>query len=145
MDISRILRVLLTIFLVATFVVVTVAAYRQNQKVKSMTRLSDATTSLAVGLTSQELAWEDDGGTRHPFVLDVDKLDNLEGRYQLPEENLAFRATIICLEDNYERKISGVFENLPKDKMSCSLSFPASLRSGGRVMPAKLKVISWFA
>ena len=145
MEISRILRIIITIFLVATFIVVTVAAYRQNQRIKSMTRLSDATTSLATRLTSQELAWVDDEGNRHPFVLDASKLDGLKRNYRLPGENLGFRASIIFLEDNSEHEIIQFSSDLPDERMRCSLSLPATIRLERGIRPAKLKVISWFA
>lgn len=66
MQISRILRVLITILLVVTFIIVTLAAYQRDQEIEAMVKLSDSTSSIATRLSVQDLAWVDgDGENTH--------------------------------------------------------------------------------
>ncbi len=143
MDITRILRVLLTIILVVSFIGVTIVAYRQNQDVKAMAYLSDATTSIATKLTSEKLAWNDEEDVLHPFVLDSDKLDNLNYAMIVAGENFVFQVQIIYLKNGSEEVIENFGKSVPSDETTCALSLPATLYRRGLIVPAKLKVISW--
>lgn len=144
MEISRILRVLITLILVVTFIVLTVSAYRRNQEVNSMTVLSDATSSIATKLTTKDLVWVDEEGVRHPHLLDPAKLENADKSHRLAGENFTFRTSIVYFEDNSEREIGPYGDNLPEDRMRCSLSVPVALRKPNPI-PAKLKVVVWYA
>ncbi|KXB08877.1 hypothetical protein AKJ55_00320 [candidate division MSBL1 archaeon SCGC-AAA382M17] len=144
MEISRIVRVLLTLIMVVTFIIITVAAYQQTQTVASMTTLSDSTSSIVTALASQDLAWSDETKTLHPYVLEASKLENLRFSRLLGGDNLVFQATIIYNPGNKIENIGPYGPDLPEDKMTSSLSVPVSLRKNNSTLPAKLKVVSWY-
>lgn len=144
MEISRILRVLITIILVVTFIIVTVSAYRQNERINSMTTLSDASTSLVTNLSTQKLVWTDSAGQTHPYILE-NKLENLEFSSSMAGENFIFRAAITYLEDNSEHEVGPYGPDLPEDQMTCSISASVAFRKKGVNLPAKLRVITWYA
>lgn len=144
MEISRILRVLITLIFVVTFITLTIGAYRQNSEINSMTTLSDATTSIANNLASKELVWVDDEGVSHPPILDSEKLKDIKFERIIAGENFAFRASISYRRDNSEREIGPYGREPPGNKMTCSFSLPVALHKAS-IPPAKLKVVTWFA
>lgn len=143
MEISRILRVLITLLLLVSFIAMTVAAYRQNREINKMTTLSDATSSIMTSLATQEMVWVDGNGDTHPYILDSEKLKNLNYSKVLGGENFAFQATITYLQDNNVEEIGPYGENPPENRLICSLSASVTLYEGRK--PVKLKVVSWYA
>lgn len=144
MEISRIVRVLLTLILVVTFILITVAAYRQSENIASMTALSDSTSSIVTVLASQDLAWTDEKEILHPYVLDAKKLENLRFNKLLGGDNFAFQTTIIYSSGKSIENIGPYGHNLPEEKMTSSLSVPVSLRKNNSTIPAKIKVVTWY-
>lgn len=145
MEISRILRVLITLIFVVTFIAITVSAYRRNEEIESMTLLSDVTSSLTTRFATRDLIWTDERGTDHPYVLDPMKFDNLNGSRLLAGENYAFRTFLTYLEDNSKRELGPYGGSPPEDRMTCSLSLPMTVYKDGKMLPAKLRVIVWYA
>ncbi len=143
MEISRILRVLITLIFVVTFITLTIGAYRQDSEINSMATLSDATTSIANNLASQGLVWVDDENVSHPLILDSDKLEDIRFGRVIAGENFAFRASISYWRDNSEREIGPYGKDPPEDEMTCSFSLPVALHKDS-IPPAKLKVVAWF-
>lgn len=141
MEITRILRVLVTILLVVTFILVTVSAYTESREIGAMVRLSDATSSIVTYLATDDLAWTDDEDIQHSYVLDPDLLENLESKRSLGGDNFAFQASIFSQIGNFEN--FGL--EPPEGRMSCSLVVPAALRHLGKILPARLEVIAWYA
>ncbi len=141
MEITRILRVLVTILLVVTFILVTVSAYMESREIGAMVRLSDATSSIVTRLATDDLAWTDDEGIQHSYVLDADLLEDLESERSLGGDNFAFQVSIFSQFGNFEN--FGL--EPPEGRMTCSLVVPASLRHVGRVTPARLEVVAWYA
>lgn len=141
MEITRILRVLVTILLVVTFILVTVSAYTESRKIGAMVRLSDATSSIVTRLATDGLAWTDDESIPHSYVLDADLLDNLEYKRSLGGDNFALQVSIFSQVENFEN-----FGLEPSEgRMTCSLVVPAALRYLGGVLPARLEVVAWYA
>jgi hypothetical protein len=141
MEITRILRVLVTILLVVTFILVTVSAYTESREIGAMVRLSDATSSIVTRLATDDLAWTDDEHIPHSYVLDADLLDNLESKRSLGGDNFAFQVSIFSQVKNFEN--FGL--EPPEGRMTCSLVVPAALRHLGGVLPARLEVVAWYA
>jgi hypothetical protein len=141
MEITRILRVLVTILLVVTFILVTVSAYTESREIGAMVRLSDATSSIVTRLATDDLAWTDDESIPHSYVLDADLLDNLESKRSLGGDNFAFQVSIFSQVKNFEN--FGL--EPPEGRMTCSLVVPAALRHLGGVLPARLEVVAWYA
>lgn len=145
MEVSRILRVMITLILVVSFIAITVAAYRRNQEVNSMTTLADATSSIAARLAFRDLALMDERGIQYPYILDGSKLENLDKSRSLAGENFRFRVSISYLRNGSERGIGPYGEEPPKRRMTCSLSVPVALQRSGTRVPAKLEVVAWYA
>ncbi len=143
MEVSRILRVLITLLLVVTFIVSTVAAYRQNREINSMTNLSDATSSIVTKLATQELAWRDSEGNSHPYVVDEDKLSSLNSEQNLAGENFAYQTEIKIYQDNQEKTIGSKGPNPPEGRMTSAVSVAVTLLEGRK--PAKLEVVAWYS
>lgn len=145
MEISRILRVLITILLAVTFIVVTLAAYQRDNEIERMVKLSDSTSSIATRLSVQDLAWIDEDDERHPYILDNNSLTNLEFTRILGGDNFAFRIRIFYLTSGVEDNLGPYGLEPPSDRMTGSLTMPASLYWKGSITPAKLRVIVWYA
>ncbi len=140
MEVTRILRILVTILLVVTFILVVVSAYGESREIGAMVRLSDATSSIVTRLATNDLAWTDDKGVQHSYVLNADLLERLEFKRSLGGDNFAFQVSIFSKH--------GDFENFgprpPVGRMTCSLIAPAALWHVDRVVPARLKVVTWY-
>lgn len=143
MEISRILRILAALIFVVAFIAVTVAAYRREERISSMTTLSDMSSSVAVDLASEELAWIDDEGIRHPNVIDPSRLSDVETSRNVFGENFRFQVFLLCFENNERTEIGPYGGNKP-DEMRCSFSLPVSVRKNKTSLPAKLRVIIWY-
>lgn len=144
MEISRIFRILITLIFVIAFILVTVAAYRKEERMNSMSTLSDVSTSLAVDLASRDLAWVDSRGIRHITIIDPAKLPKVDKEREILEKTFRFQISLLCLENSEERKIGPYGENRP-EKMRCTYSLPVSIYLNNEITPAKLKVIVWYA
>lgn len=145
MEITRILRVLMTILLVVIFILVTVSAYRESREIGAMVRLSDATSSIITRLATDDLAWIDDEGIQHGYVLDADLLENLEFERSLGGDNFAFQVSISYQAEGSENTFGPRGFEPPEGRMTCSLIVPAALRHVGGVLPARLEVVAWYA
>ncbi|KXB09237.1 hypothetical protein AKJ46_00710 [candidate division MSBL1 archaeon SCGC-AAA833K04] len=145
MEISRILRVLITILLAVTFIVVTLAAYQRDHEIERMVELSDSTSSIATRLSVQDLAWVDEDGEKHPYVLDNGSLTNLEFTRILGGDNFAFRVQIFYMASSVEDNLGPYGLEPPSDRMTGSLTMPTSLYWKGSITPAKLSVTVWYA
>ncbi|MFP4005863.1 MAG: hypothetical protein ACLFUR_03980 [Candidatus Hadarchaeia archaeon] len=143
MNVSRVLRILITIIFVMAFIGVTISAYKREERMNALTTLSDASSSVAVHLASEELVWEDERGISHPEVVDPSKLSTIDGSWSCMGENYLLQTYLLYIEDGRERMI-GPFGEAGGEKMSCSFSLPVSLRREGGVYPAKLRVILWY-
>lgn len=141
MEVVRILRVMATILLVVTFILAVIAAYRESREINATVRLSDATSSIVTRLTTDDLAWVDDKGIQHSYVLDAGLLGYLKFERSMGGDNFAFQVSIISR--------NGDFENFgpepPEGRMTCSLTVPAALWHIGGILPARLRVVAWYA
>jgi|GEM_PF-3001275 len=142
MEISRILRVLITLIFVVTFIVSTMAAYRQNRDVQEMTTLSDATTSIASDLSTRTLAKR--GAENNPVehMIDSDKLENskIDFRRDLAGRTFEYKIRI----ERFSGGHSAYYENSPPtDVMTSSISVPVTISEGRE--PAKLEVEAWYS
>lgn len=142
MEVSRILRVLITLLLVVTFIIVTIAAYRQNSEINSMTTLSDSTSSIMTRLVTQDLVWIDDEGNRHEYIIDLDKTDNLSYKRNLAGEEFEFQIRVTYLQDNSEHTEGPFGPEPPNNQMTCSLTAPITVLEDRK--PSKLRVIAWY-
>lgn len=144
MDVTRLLRVLITLLLVMTFILVIVSVYRHDMELREMVNLSDLTSSTVTRLAVQDLAW-DAGGGPSVYVLDSDKLDDLSYQSTLWGFNLEFQVEISYQEGGVEQVLSPHGFSPPDDRMTCALNVPVALQRSGRAVPAILKVIAWYA
>lgn len=144
MEVSRILRVLITLIFLVTFITLTVAAYRQNQKINSMTTLTEATSSIANKLVSQDLTWINEQEASQPPILDSEKLKDLEYNRLIAGENFAFQASIVYQKNNTEKEIGPYGRDTPENRMICSISLPVALHRSS-ILPAKLGVKVWYS
>ncbi|MCD6248499.1 MAG: hypothetical protein J7J17_03530 [Hadesarchaea archaeon] len=142
MDVTRLLRVLMTILLVATFILVTVATYKENLKVEAMVKLSDSASSIATRLTVQDLAWTD-AREPHPYVLDPDRLNDLNYRYAVGGDNFGFQVRISYWDGGSDENLGPYGPKVPEDKMTDTLTLPVTLRKNCRMFPARLTVVVW--
>lgn len=146
MEISRIFKVISTLILTVAFLTVTVSAYRQNEKIERIANLSDATSNIAIKLTSKSLAWKDKEKNIHPHVIDPNKTENLDFSMDLAGENFRYKISIIRRNnDNGFLIVDSVGPKPPKDKMTCSMDLSVAIRKLKRPMPGKLKVLAWYA
>ncbi len=143
MEVSRILRVLITLILVVTFIISTIAAYRQNRQVSAMTTLSDATSSIVTNLATQELVWVDSEGNSHEFILDNDELSTIDNTLTIAGENFTYQTKIITQQDNQEKTIGSKGPKPPEERMTSSVSVAITLLDGRR--PARLEVVAWYS
>lgn len=144
MEVSRILRVLITLVFLVTFITLTVAAYRQNERINSMTTLTEATSSIANKLVSQDLTWVNGQGVSQPPILDSEKLKNLEYNRLIAGENFAFQASIVYRNGDSEEEIGPEGKDPPENRMICSVSLPVALHESS-TLPAKLEVKVWYS
>lgn len=140
MELSRILRIIVTLILIVAFIAVTVAAYRRNQEIKSMTTLSEATSTILTGLTSRDLVWKEKDGTTHPYIIEEDKLENIDYNRALAGENFKFQ---ISLQLPQKKKIGPSGGNPPEKNTVCSISAPVTLFENRRA--AKIEVLVWYS
>ncbi|MBS3815174.1 MAG: hypothetical protein KGY45_01275 [Hadesarchaea archaeon] len=143
MEISRILRVLITILLAVSFIIVTFAAYQRDQEVESMVKLSDTTSSIATRLSIKDLAWIDEEGKENPYILDNDSANNLTYSSTLGGENYAYRIQISYIKNEEKESLGPYGPEPPEEVMTGSLTVPTSLYYKGSIIPAKLKVTTW--
>lgn len=142
MEISRILRVLITIIIVAALFVIVIASYRHEQMVNSMIELSDASSSIVTRLSTDRLAWTDAKGNQHQYVLDEEKFDNLSYIWTLGGEDYASQVSI-AYGEGLENEIGPYGSGPPQDRMTSALRVPVALKRGGKKVPAQLRVIVW--
>ena len=145
MEITRILRVLATILLVLTFILVTVSAYARSLEIGAMVRLSDATSSIITRLATNDLAWVDEEGARHCYVLDTNLLESLQFERSIGGDNFMLQVTISYCAGGSEVTFGPVGSEPPEDRMTCSLVVPVALWHSGRSIPAQLGVVVWYA
>ncbi len=142
MEISRILRVLIILIFVVTFIASTLAAYRQNRRVQEMTTLSDATTSIASDLSTRVLVKR--GAENNPveYMLDRNKLDNekIDFERELAGQTFEYK---IRLEHFSGGQIAYFDNSPPGNAMKSSISVPVTMAEGRE--PAKLEVIAWYS
>lgn len=143
MEVSRILRVLITLILVITFIISTLAAYRQNREINAMTTLSDSTSSIVTSLATQDLAWTDAAGDSHPYIINKNKLQNLDYTKTLAGENLTYQTKVVYQQDNTKEIIGPYGPSPPEDRMISTVSAPITLVEGRK--PAKLEVVAWYS
>lgn len=144
MEVSRLLRVLITILLVVSFFIIVFSSYNRDRQVEAMSELSDATSSIATRLATQDLARVDAGGTIHPYEVNADLLDNLSFEQVLGGDNFEYQVSISYLAGGATENTDDGSEPLENQTRS-ALSLPVGLYKEGSVLPAKLKVIAWYA
>lgn len=142
MEISRILRVLIILMFVVTFIASTMAAYRQNRQVQEMTTLSDATTSIASDLSTRTLVKR--GAENNPveYMLDKDKLDNekIDFKRKLTGQTFEYKIKL----EHFSGGQDAYFDNSPPGSvMKSSISVPVTVAEGRE--PAKLEVVAWYS
>lgn len=142
MSISRLLRVLATVIIVISLVFVVVSEYQHNRKVNSMVELSDAASSVATRISTDQATWVGEGSREHDYVLDPQLLENGNYIWNLGGENYASRVEV-KYGDNLGNTFGPYGREGPGDKMANALSIPVVVRTKGRYLPAKLKVIIW--
>ena len=145
MDMTRLLRVLITLLLVMTFILVIVSVYRHDMELRAMVNLSDLTSNAVTRLAVQDLAWDAGGEKPTAYVLDSGKLDNLSYRSTLWGFNLEFQVGVSYQEGGVEQVLGPHGFSPPDDRMTCALNVPVALQRSGRAVPAILKVIAWYA
>lgn len=145
MEVSRLLRVLITILLVVSFFIIVFSSYNRDRQVEAMTELSDATSSIATRLATQGLARVDAGGTVHPYEVNADLLDNLSFEQVLGGDNFEYQVSISYLAGGATENTSKYGPEPPGNQTISALSLPVGLYKEGSVFPAKLKVIAWYA
>lgn len=144
MEVSRLLRVLITILLVVSFFIIVFSSYNRDRRVEAMTELSDATSSIATRLTTQNLARVDADGIIHPYELNADLLDNLRFEQVLGDDNFEYQASISYLAGGEKENKIEYGPEPPGNQTISALSLPVGLYEEGIVLPAKLKVIAWY-
>jgi hypothetical protein len=124
---------------------VTASAYQQYREVSALARLGDATSSLIARLTIDELAYVDNLGNKHDYVLDPSKLGSLTFMREIGGDNFGFQISIYYKRGDEEEVLGPYGAAPPKDKTNCSIAVACTLWSNGRFLPAKLGVIAWYA
>lgn len=132
----------MTIIIVASLFVIVVASYRHERMVNSMVELSDASSSIVTRLSTDQLAWTDDDGNQHQYVLDEGPFDDLSYIWALGGENYASQV-LIRYGDDLKNKIGPHGFEPPSNRMTSALEVPVALRRGGKTTPAQLKVVVW--
>ena len=144
MNISRLLRVLLTIILVISLVLIVVSEYRHDRKVEMMVKLSDASSSILVRLTNDELAYRTPEGRRLEHLVDPFLLENMDPAWTLAGENYESRVSL-SFGENLENTIGPFGPDRPEGEMANALACSVVAVINDRRLPAKLKVMVWEA
>ena len=145
MDVTRLLRVLITLIFVMTFILIIVSVYRYDQELRSVSSLADSTTSIVTRLSIQDLAWVDSLGDVHHYEVDPDKLDDLTYQSNLGGVNVEFNVELSYKDSGVEQTLGPYGPTVPEGRMASALNVPVAVQSSGRTIPAILKVRAWYA
>jgi septation ring formation regulator EzrA len=146
MTLTQILKTLVTCILVITFILVTASAYRHHRSISSLAKLSDATSTIMTHLAVDELAYVDESDSKHSYIIDLSKLENLVFAAEFGGDNFEFQVTVNYKLGDNEQELGPYGSVLPNDNTTnCSLTAACALWSNDRFLPAKLSVIVWYA
>jgi len=141
---TQILKTLVTIILVISFLLVTVSAYQQHRRISALAELSDATTAIVTRLSVEELAYVDNDGNLHMYTIDPAKLEGLSTRREFGGENFDFQVSV-RYEAGGERVLGPFGSTPPEDRTRGSLAVPCVIYENAHFLPAKLSVMAWRA
>ncbi|TKJ26188.1 MAG: hypothetical protein CEE41_02830 [Hadesarchaea archaeon B3_Hades] len=144
MTLTQILKTLVTIILVISFLLVTVSAYQQHRRISALAELSDATTAIVTRLSVEELAYVDNDGNLHMYTIDPAKLEGLSTRREFGGENFDFQVSV-RYEAGGERVLGPFGSTPPEDRTRGSLAVPCVIYENAHFLPAKLSVMAWRA
>lgn len=141
MNLTKILRTLITCLFVITFVLLVASAYQRNRAITELAALSDSTSSILTRLAVEELAHAD--GEVHPYVVSPPKLEGL-GDFELEvgAENFAFRVSV-SYGGLGELRLGPYGPTPPEGRTTCAISAAVALLENGRLLPARLEVVAW--
>ena len=142
MDLTKILRTLITCLFVITFVLLVASAYQRNRAIAELAVLSDSTSSILTHLAVEELAHVDSGG-RYPYVISALKLEELtDFEREIGGENFEFQ--VLVSHCTFSELTLGPYGPMPPEgRTTCAISAAVTLLENGRLVPAKLKVVAW--
>ena len=144
MDLTKILRTLITCLFVITFVLLVASAYQRNRAIAELAVLSDSTSSILTRLAVEELAHADGSGV-HPYVVNPLKLQALEDfELEIGGENFGFQVSVSYSELG-ELTLGPYGPMPPEGRTTCAISAAVALLDNGHLVPAKLKVVAWHA
>lgn len=144
MTLTQILKTLVTIILVISFLLVTVSAYQQHRRISALAELSDATTAIVTRLSVEELAYVDNDGNLHMYTIDPAKLESLSTRREFGGENFDFQVSVMY-EARGERVLGPFGSTPPEDGTRGSFAVSCVIYENAHFLPAKLSVMAWRA